>query len=152
MEYGCLIGLIFNILIGIIFLKFLLVLLFTPIGWVLILIWILFSVFGGRRYHRKRDEQYYRNWEEAYRQYQSNWQQNYQSTTQETNFKVEKCMKILGITDLSKSAVKSAFRRLSKKYHPDVCKEERSVCENVYKDITSSYEYLMEYMNTNSIN
>jgi hypothetical protein len=151
MEYGCLIGTIFNIILAVIFLRFLVFMLFNPIGWAIILIWVLFSFFGGSRYKRKRDEEYYRNWEEAYRQYQNNWQNGY-SSREETNYQVEKSMKILGIETLSKSAVKSAFRRLSKKYHPDVCKEDHDVCEKVYKDITAAYEYLMEYMNNNNIN
>jgi uncharacterized membrane protein len=149
MDTGCLTVLIFNFLMMIIFFKFLIFLLFSPIGWALIILWILFSTFGGNRYQRKRNEEYYRNWEEAYKQYRESY---YQNEVNQTNYQVEKSMKILGITELSRSSVSKAFRRLSKKYHPDICKEERSVCETIYKDITAAYEYLMEYMNSNNIN
>ncbi len=149
MDSGCLIVILFNLFMIFILFKFLALLFFTPVGWVIILIWILFSTFGGQKYKRRRDEEYYRNWENAYREYR-NYQ--YQENVNQTNYKVEKSMKILGITQLSKNTVSSAFRKLSKKYHPDVCKEDRNVCENIYKDITSAYEYLMEYMNSNNIN
>ncbi len=149
MDGGYLVILISNFLMIFIFFRFLIFLLSSPIGWILLILWILFSAFGGKRYQRKRNEEYYRNWEEAYRRYRKSYNQN---ETNQTNYQVEKSMKILGITELSKSSVSKAFRRLSKKYHPDVCKEERSVCESIYKDITSAYEYLMEYMNSNNIN
>ena len=50
---------------------------------------------------------------------------------------------ILGVSkNASKSDIKSAFRKLSKKYHPDVCKEEGA--EEKFKEINEAYTVLSD--------
>lgn len=51
--------------------------------------------------------------------------------------------KILGVDeDASKSEIKSAYRKLARKYHPDVSKEDDA--EDRFKDISEAYEVLKD--------
>ena len=51
--------------------------------------------------------------------------------------------KILGVDeDASKSEIKSAYRKLARKYHPDVSKEEDA--EDRFKDVSEAYEVLKD--------
>ena len=53
--------------------------------------------------------------------------------------------KTLGVDrNASKSDVKKAYRRLAKKYHPDMNKEDPKAAEEKFKDISEAYEVLID--------
>ena len=53
----------------------------------------------------------------------------------------KKLYKILGISENSNlQEIKKTYRKLAKKYHPDVCKE--TDCEDKFKEINTAYEIL----------
>ncbi len=50
---------------------------------------------------------------------------------------------VLGVgKDASKDEIKKAYRKLSKKYHPDINKEEGS--DDKFKEISEAYEILSD--------
>ena len=50
---------------------------------------------------------------------------------------------VLGVNkNASKDEIKSAFRRLAKKYHPDICKEENA--EEKFKEVQEAYSVLSD--------
>ncbi|MGI5964697.1 MAG: molecular chaperone DnaJ [Candidatus Methanomethylophilaceae archaeon] len=52
---------------------------------------------------------------------------------------------ILGVEkDASQSEIKSAYRSLAKKYHPDVSTESKEVAEEKFKEISEAYEVLSD--------
>lgn len=52
--------------------------------------------------------------------------------------------KVLGISkDASEEEIKKAYRRLAKKYHPDVCKEANA--ESKFKEIQNAYDMIMDH-------
>ena len=53
----------------------------------------------------------------------------------------KKLYEILGISENSNlQEIKKTYRKLAKKYHPDVCKE--TDCEDKFKEINTAYEIL----------
>ncbi len=53
--------------------------------------------------------------------------------------------KILGVSrDATKDEIKRAYRRLAKKYHPDLNPENRKEAEEKFKEISEAYEVLMD--------
>ncbi len=52
---------------------------------------------------------------------------------------------ILGVSrDATKDEIKKAYRRLAKKYHPDLNPENREEAEEKFKEISEAYEVLMD--------
>ena len=52
---------------------------------------------------------------------------------------------ILGVSkDASKDEIKRAYRKLAKKYHPDLNPENRAEAEEKFKEISEAYEVLMD--------
>jgi DnaJ-class molecular chaperone len=50
---------------------------------------------------------------------------------------------LLGVEDdAPDEEIKSAFRRLAKKYHPDVTEDSRELAEEKFKEIAKAYEIL----------
>src|SRR5699024_4396196 len=63
----------------------------------------------------------------------------------ESDFRVSKrdYYDVLGVSkDASKAEIKKAFRKLARKYHPDVSKEENA--EEKFKEINEAYETLYD--------
>ena len=48
--------------------------------------------------------------------------------------------------EASLEEIKRAYRRLSKKYHPDYCRQQKVHCEEVIKKINWAYEIIMAYI------
>jgi len=46
--------------------------------------------------------------------------------------------------DASEEEIRSAFRRLAKKYHPDVAEIDRGEAEEIFKEIASAYTVLSD--------
>ena len=46
---------------------------------------------------------------------------------------------------VSLPSIKKNFRKLSKKYHPDLCKEKPEICNEKMDSIKKAYEILEEY-------
>ena len=63
--------------------------------------------------------------------------------------KYEEITKKREILDLPKSAtmeeIKSHYKTLLKKWHPDVSREKKEVCEKMIRKITDAYDYIMMY-------
>ena len=54
--------------------------------------------------------------------------------------------KILGIGELeSLKNIKNKFKKLIKKYHPDVCKMGKEICRKKSEEIISAYKIIMNY-------
>ena len=61
---------------------------------------------------------------------------------------IDKARKILGLREeASLQDIKTAYRNLSKKWHPDSCKEEnKQKCADKMKEINEAYGIIMEYI------
>ena len=63
--------------------------------------------------------------------------------------KYEEITKKREILDLPESAtmeeIKSHYKTLLKKWHPDVSREKKEVCEKMIREITDAYDYIMMY-------
>ena len=44
----------------------------------------------------------------------------------------------------SQDEIKSAFRKLAKQYHPDICKEDKETAEAKFKEIQEAYSVLSD--------
>jgi molecular chaperone DnaJ len=52
---------------------------------------------------------------------------------------------VLGVSDdASEEEIKSAFRRLAKKYHPDVAEVDKKESEEIFKRIIAAYDVLSD--------
>lgn len=62
--------------------------------------------------------------------------------------KIENARKILGLgKHSSMDKIKSRYRKLSKKYHPDSCKnEDKQYCEDKFKSINDAYQTILDYI------
>ncbi len=59
---------------------------------------------------------------------------------------IEKARKILHLPKKSSiTSIKKAYYNLSKKYHPDKCKGNLSICKKKMQELTEAYKILMEY-------
>jgi len=52
---------------------------------------------------------------------------------------------VLGVTkEATQDDVKKAYRRLAKKWHPDLHKDDRAQAEKMFKELTEAYEVLSD--------
>ncbi len=59
---------------------------------------------------------------------------------------IDRARRILGLEEYAKlSEIRSAFHRLARSLHPDVCKESRQKCEERYKELAWAYDLLIRY-------
>ncbi len=60
---------------------------------------------------------------------------------------IDTARKILGLGEFATlEEIKEAYYRLSRKYHPDGCKEnKKKECEEMFKKINCAYRLLIEY-------
>jgi len=60
---------------------------------------------------------------------------------------IDRARKILGLDEEATiGEIKENYYRLSKKYHPDKCGENKKECEERFKQITWAYRLIMEYV------
>ena len=60
---------------------------------------------------------------------------------------VEEARIILGLEEeATLGEIKEAYRRLTRRYHPDLCRERREVCEEQIRKLNWAYEVLMSYV------
>ena len=60
---------------------------------------------------------------------------------------LEHAREVLDLHDrISLAEIKEQYRTLMKRWHPDTCPEEKSVCEEKSRRITEAYNLLMEYV------
>ena len=59
---------------------------------------------------------------------------------------IDEARKILGLGEFaSLEEIKNSYRKLSRKYHPDRCKENKKECEEMFKKINYANQLLMSY-------
>ncbi|MDA3792983.1 MAG: DnaJ domain-containing protein [Elusimicrobia bacterium] len=60
---------------------------------------------------------------------------------------IDKARRLLGLkSEATLSEIKSAYNKLSLKYHPDRCKEEdKKKCEEKFKEILKAYKTIQKY-------
>ena len=60
---------------------------------------------------------------------------------------IDKARRLLGLEDIvTFKEIKDAYRKLSLRYHPDRCKDEKKKeCEEMFKKITHANDILMAY-------
>lgn len=101
-----------------------------------------------RRQRRKQqEEQWKKFFEDNFRGYsQGNYQGSYQGNNNPfSSFKkrYEQACDILGVSyDADYDTIKSAYRRLAKKYHPDISKEKNA--DEMFKKINNAFDFLSE--------
>lgn len=60
---------------------------------------------------------------------------------------IDAARKLLGLgEEATLEEIKGSYRRLSRKYHPDLCHEEKKACEEMMRKINWAYETLMSYV------
>ncbi|NMB65236.1 MAG: J domain-containing protein [Spirochaetes bacterium] len=60
--------------------------------------------------------------------------------------KIEEAAKLLELGDrASLQQVKHAYRKLMQKWHPDHCKEDKKLCDEMTKKLTEAYKLLIEF-------
>tara|TARA_A100001015_G_scaffold58401_1_gene64329 strand:+ start:2732 stop:3142 length:411 start_codon:yes stop_codon:yes gene_type:complete len=59
-----------------------------------------------------------------------------------------KALKILNVEDINdKDKIKSEYKKLALKWHPDRNSDNKEVAENKFKEISEAYQYLMDDKN-----
>ncbi len=59
---------------------------------------------------------------------------------------IDEARKTLGLGEFATlDEIKEAYRRLSRRYHPDVCKDDKEKCEEMFKKINHAHQVLMAY-------
>ena len=59
---------------------------------------------------------------------------------------IDRARRLLGLDEeATLEEIRSAFKRLARSVHPDTCKQERQVCEEKYKELSSAYNLLIKY-------
>ncbi len=60
---------------------------------------------------------------------------------------IDKARKLLNLEEeASLSEIKSAYKKMSLKYHPDRCQEnDKKKCEEKFKEITEAYKIILRY-------
>ena len=62
--------------------------------------------------------------------------------------KITEARKLLGLPEKATiKEVKSAYRNLVKKWHPDTCKENNDKCKEMTQKIITAYETIISYCN-----
>lgn len=63
------------------------------------------------------------------------------------NFKeLESARETLELHDrVSLAEIKEQYKKLIKKWHPDVCSEKKEICEEKTRNITEAYKLLLKY-------
>jgi len=59
---------------------------------------------------------------------------------------IDQARKILGLDERATlDEIKDSYRKLSRKYHPDICKQDRRHCEEMSKQINHAKDILLAY-------
>ena len=59
---------------------------------------------------------------------------------------LDEARKLIGIGQrASIKEIKSAFRSISLKYHPDTCKKKSDVCEKMMRKLNKAYKIILSY-------
>jgi len=68
--------------------------------------------------------------------------------TAEPSFEeIDRARKSLGLQDRATlGEIKSAHRRLCKKWHPDRCREDKELCHEKMKEINKAYKIISKYI------
>jgi hypothetical protein len=62
---------------------------------------------------------------------------------------IQEAAKLLGLGDrASLKQVKEAYRKLMHKWHPDRCKEDKKLCDEMTKKLTEAYKLLIGFCNS----
>lgn len=62
---------------------------------------------------------------------------------------IEQAAKLLELGDrASLQQVKNAYRKLMHQWHPDHCKEDKKLCDEMTKKITEAYKLLIAFCNS----
>lgn len=59
---------------------------------------------------------------------------------------LKEAKEILGLGDyVTLDEIKSKYRKLCKKYHPDTCDEDKAKCAEMFRKVDRAYKIIMEY-------
>ena len=67
----------------------------------------------------------------------------------QTSFqRLEAARKVLGLPDrASLHQIRERYRELSKRWHPDLCREDPETCKGKQAELNAAYDILMNYCN-----
>ncbi len=59
---------------------------------------------------------------------------------------IDEARKMLGLEEFATlEEIKEAYRKLSRQYHPDQCRDDKRKCEEMFKKVNSANQIIMAY-------